>query len=261
MKAILKLSIILLITTVTNGQSIKVDYDVMINTNDSDLSKKSIYRLEASNNKSLFHNLTKVPKNYIYNDKIVKIDNRKDVDVIWFENSKTDFDYDKIVYTDLKNDSLIFNSNVHTRKIIIKDTYKNIVWDLQEKDSTILGFNCQLAKTTFRGRKYEAFFTSDINTSLGPWKFHGLPGLILSIKSTDDYYSINAIKLQTNKDEIEIRNPFKDSKIYSWNDYLKFTINFLRKQLKVMQSTADIDEGSIRVSEGIEDLGIKKLSF
>lgn len=35
-----------------------------------------------------------------------------------------------------------------------------------------------LATTQFRGLTYTAWFALDIPINEGPWKFHGLPGLI-----------------------------------------------------------------------------------
>ena len=55
---------------------------------------------------------------------------------------------------------------------------------------TISGLTCQLAKTNFRGRSYEVWFTNKIPTFAGPWKFHGLPGLIIEISDSTKEVSI-----------------------------------------------------------------------
>ena len=52
-------------------------------------------------------------------------------------------------------------------------------WELQEGDSTILGYPCKKAVTTFRGRKWIAWYAVDLPYDNGPWKLGGLPGLIL----------------------------------------------------------------------------------
>lgn len=49
----------------------------------------------------------------------------------------------------------------------------------QDTTRMILGYKCQKAETDFRGRHWVAWFAADIPLCLGPWKFAGLPGLVL----------------------------------------------------------------------------------
>ncbi|HYK76631.1 MAG TPA: GLPGLI family protein, partial [Daejeonella sp.] len=67
---------------------------------------------------------------------------------------------------------------------LIRDTLKAINWTIQDNKKIIAGYECQKALGTFRGRNYEAWFTTAIPLSSGPWKLNGLPGLIL--EATDD---------------------------------------------------------------------------
>jgi len=57
-------------------------------------------------------------------------------------------------------------------------------WKIIPGDSVIAGYKCSCAKTSFRGRVWTAWFTSDIPIHLGPWKLGGLPGLILYAKDS-----------------------------------------------------------------------------
>jgi len=52
------------------------------------------------------------------------------------------------------------------------------------------------AITRFRGRKYTAFFNEDINAPFGPYKFFGLPGLIIRIYDEKNHISFDLIKLE-----------------------------------------------------------------
>jgi GLPGLI family protein len=52
-------------------------------------------------------------------------------------------------------------------------------WTIMEEEKTVLSYRCKKAMTIFRGRSYLAWFTTEIPISNGPWKFGGLPGLIL----------------------------------------------------------------------------------
>lgn len=58
----------------------------------------------------------------------------------------------------------------------------NFNWQVDNSTKlTILGFNCTKATCNFAGRDYEAWFTTEIPISDGPYKFNGLPGLIVKI--------------------------------------------------------------------------------
>ncbi|MBZ9632375.1 GLPGLI family protein [Salegentibacter sp. LM13S] len=61
-------------------------------------------------------------------------------------------------------------------------------WEIHPETKEISGYNVQKATTTFSGRDYIAWFTSEIPISDGPYKFSGLPGLIIEIADTKNYY-------------------------------------------------------------------------
>jgi len=57
-------------------------------------------------------------------------------------------------------------------------------WKILPEKSTIEGYSVQKASTDFEGRTWIAWFTSDIQIPDGPYRFSGLPGLILKIEDT-----------------------------------------------------------------------------
>ena len=61
-------------------------------------------------------------------------------------------------------------------------------WTIDPEKKVIKGYNCQKATTHFAGRDYTAWFTAELPISDGPYKFNGLPGLIIEIYDTDDHY-------------------------------------------------------------------------
>jgi len=58
--------------------------------------------------------------------------------------------------------------------------FGELKWEIDKEEKRILGFNCLKATTSYHGRDYTAWFTADLPFQSGPWKLHGLPGLILS---------------------------------------------------------------------------------
>ncbi len=87
------------------------------------------------------------------------------------------------------------NSNqvIHTT-FMVSDKYKtkqdvNLNWKLTNEFSKILNYNVQKATTDFGGRQWSAWFTKDIPIQDGPYKFKGLPGLILKIEDATKSHS------------------------------------------------------------------------
>lgn len=145
--------------------------------------------------------------------------------------------------TDVNGNSVIFNKasknlfifknyttkeiysteKVITKSFTVKDSMNLFNWELQIDTKQILGYDCQKATMNYRGRDYTAYFTPDIEIYAGPWKFSGLPGVILEIQSNDSYIKIVANKIVLNKDETLIINPYQKiiHDAISWNEYLK----------------------------------------
>ncbi|MDR2969392.1 MAG: GLPGLI family protein [Tannerellaceae bacterium] len=61
-------------------------------------------------------------------------------------------------------------------------------WELLPDTATLLSYPCQKAVCRFKGRDYEAWFTTEIPRGEGPWKLQGLPGLILKASDTQGHY-------------------------------------------------------------------------
>ena len=69
-------------------------------------------------------------------------------------------------------------------------------WTLESEKQTICGYQCQRATCHWRGRDYEAWFTSAIPLKSGPWKFGGLPGLIMKIYDTKHLYTWETVSVE-----------------------------------------------------------------
>jgi len=65
-------------------------------------------------------------------------------------------------------------------------------------DSTkeILGYQCQMATTRFKGRQWTVWYTEDIPLDEGPWKLRGLPGLVLSAYDAKRQYVFEGAGLE-----------------------------------------------------------------
>lgn len=64
----------------------------------------------------------------------------------------------------------------------------DLQWELIDDFKTILGFNCQKAMADYHGRRWWAWFATDIPVSSGPWQLMGLPGLIMEAETDGGEY-------------------------------------------------------------------------
>ena len=76
------------------------------------------------------------------------------------------------------------------------EPWPSMQWTLESEKRTICGYQCQRATCHWRGRDYVAWFTSAIPLKSGPWKFGGLPGLIMKIYDTKHLYTWEAVSVE-----------------------------------------------------------------
>jgi len=77
-----------------------------------------------------------------------------------------------------------------------EDEAASLSWKITGAADSILSYACQKATVHFRGRDYTAWFAPDVPVSEGPWKFMGLPGLILKVEDDKQLYSFSLVGLQ-----------------------------------------------------------------
>lgn len=69
-------------------------------------------------------------------------------------------------------------------------------WTLCDETMVVCGHPCHRATCTFRGREWTAWYADDIMQCDGPWKFGGLPGLIMHIEDSKKEHVFEAISIQ-----------------------------------------------------------------
>jgi GLPGLI family protein len=128
------------------------------------------------------------------------------------------------VYKSFDDNIVNYSDDISFKEFIISDKMPDLIWEFKDEQKTILEFNCKRATTSFRGRKYEAFYSEEIALNNGPWLFQGLPGLILEvncIKANDLVFKIQANSIrQLDSLELDIVNPYDKKNTISWKNFL-----------------------------------------
>ncbi len=93
----------------------------------------------------------------------------------------------------------------HTEKICMdwiryEEDMPLIEWTLTDSVTDVLGYECRSAICNFRGREWTVFYSEDIPIMEGPWKLHGLPGLIMKATDRDGDYIFECIGINSKAD-------------------------------------------------------------
>ena len=130
-------------------------------------------------------------------------------------------------------------------------------WKLDSrKDTILLGYTCQKAYTTYAGRNYIAWYSTQIPLPDGPYKFNGLPGLILKINDTRNQhcFTLTSIKkLKYIRPITFIINNFID---ISAEDYIKIMKNKILRLYGSLQNglvTFSSEEAKAKALHGLKE--------
>lgn len=93
----------------------------------------------------------------------------------------------------------------HTEKICqdwfrYEEDMPSFDWELTDSVTNVLGYECHGARCRFRGREWTAYYAEDIPLSEGPWKLHGLPGLIMKATDEKGHYTFECIGIKSKAD-------------------------------------------------------------
>ena len=102
------------------------------------------------------------------------------------------------IYRNIKDSILITRrpKNAISEPFIVKEKWVNINWKIENKTKKIGGYLATKAKGSFRGREYTVWFTYEIPIPFGPWKLHGLPGLILEAEDSEKMMRFYATEIK-----------------------------------------------------------------
>ncbi len=202
---------------------------------------QTICILELGKSKSKFSDL-----NSIKSDSLTKIYNT--------QKRVTNEEFNKLFQMRGKWNNVLIKDR-DNKTIIVQDRVLNAYqydekqpdfnWKLETETKIILGYNCNRATTQYRGRKYVAWYTTEIPISNGPYVFEGLPGLIMEIEDSKDEFHFKAVAMDKIPREIYRRND-KEIRIVTREQFRKLAKDYHENPGYYLGETYDAAGNQIR---------------
>ena len=156
-------------------------------------------------------------------------DNSKSATVIGNRAYLTTLTGNQVYYN--KNKDSIWSFLRNPNNMYIAEKRPTISWKFEKETKKIGTYTCYKAIAPFRGREYTVWYTPEIPIPYGPWKFNGLPGLVL-----EAYDSEYKIYFYFKNIEYPVKEPIKidfikeapDSTFKKW-----FTYKMYLKTIKI----------------------------
>ena len=179
---------LLFLVTLANAQSAnRFFYELTFKPKKGiDSLQKAVMILDVTDKKSLYRDYLTVSQ-----DSVLKIEVEKMQKAGVFKDLSKSFQMPKFAYKITKE--------YPTMKVNFSERMLNSVfgyneepkfnWKISNDKQKIGEYEAQKATTEFGGRKWTAWFTESIPFPDGPYKFSGLPGLIVKIEDAEKNYS------------------------------------------------------------------------
>lgn len=159
--------------------------------------------------KSMILNTYKKPREafstlYVYKDKSVyqweirrKLDSIKIKREISNEDLNRYFSLDKYAI-EIEKNKLTYYDSFGGNEYQYKEEI-SFDWNLKPETKTINGYKCKKATVSYGGRDWIAWYAIELPINSGPYKFKGLPGLIIKLTDITNSYDIEMYSIKTKK--------------------------------------------------------------
>ncbi|WP_370895264.1 GLPGLI family protein [Chryseobacterium gossypii] len=166
--------------------------------------------------------------------------------------------YKEAYYKSASQPKILIKSNIADKPYWIEDTPPEIQWNTHYDETKIISnYTCKKATGNFRGSSIIAYYTTDLPYPYGPFKFGGLPGLILEIREENtDINQWVTLRIENGFDsKIEVQRPAHTENLISYKEFEALRQSGNRNDVKKL--TSNLPEGTIvsefrTVRKGIE---------
>ncbi len=155
----------------------------------NDVKTENAY-LDISAEKSLFYSENRIKRDSIMQQNF-QSGGARGFNRDQMESLRSNINY--TVEKDKANQKTFFKDRLG-RDVYQYEEDRPISWKILSETMKIGDYKVQKAETDFGGRKWTAWFTTDLPYQDGPYKFGGLPGLIVKVEDAQGEYSFDLMK-------------------------------------------------------------------
>ena len=139
-------------------------------------------------------------------------------------------------------------------------------WKITNEKIKIGEYNCIKAELYYAGRHWIAWFTTDVEINEGPYKFKGLPGLIVKISDDKFYYSFYLTYIK--KNSFVENDLFKENNLNKYKEVTKVELRQIKNNINnniinelssygVSVSSESIDRVKLNIKKNNNPLELK----
>jgi GLPGLI family protein len=175
-----------------NAQVNRFVYQVTMKSdaeNKNDVKTENAY-LDISEEKSQFSSENSIKRDSII-QAMIQSGGARNFNREQMEGLRSNINY--TIEKDKKSQKTTFKNRIG-RDIYSYEEDRPINWKILSETTKIGNYKVQKAETDFAGRKWTAWFTTDLPYQDGPYKFSGLPGLAVKVEDDKGDYSFDLMK-------------------------------------------------------------------
>ena len=153
-------------------------------TNDKTASFTEKAYLDISPERSVFYGEKRMMRDSLMN----RMRTTQTWDRSQFQDMRSKIDF--IVEKDFSEQKTVFKQRIARDNYSYEEDRK-MVWKILPETTKIGDYKVQKAETQFAGRTWTAWFAQELPYQDGPYKFSGLPGLIIKVEDAEGDYSFD----------------------------------------------------------------------
>ena len=174
-----------------SSQTTRFIYQASIKADSTDANsvKTELVNLDISPTKSIFYSDNRFKRDSLFSR--ARQTGSFNFDRTQMENLQSNLDF--VIEKNYTDQSLIFKSRIGGDQYSYAET-PQFNWKILPETVKIGDYKTQKAEMNYGGRTWNAWFTTDIPLQDGPYKFSGLPGLIVKVEDTKGNYSFDLMQ-------------------------------------------------------------------